>query len=156
MASNVSGAAIDEFTIDDIAKFDLPDLARIHDEIRDAAKTWRDRQTKIVDALELRFAARAVAMLTTDKKDAGTIHFPEAGFDIERKTSKSVAYDQEIMLAIYRRIIEAKENPLVYMKLELSINESAYKDWPANVKSEFDKARAVKASRASYAFKKVG
>lgn len=156
MRSNYHAATIGELAIDDLSKLELSDLAEMQAEIVAGGKLWRERSTKFVDALELRFAARAQAMLLAEKQDTGTIHFPESGFDVMRVTGKDIKYDQGAMISIYNRIVAAKENPAVYIKITYEvISETAYMDWPAPVKAEFDAARTVKPSRAKYTFKRV-
>lgn len=151
--SNLSLSAIDELTIDDISKLLLNDLATLHAEARDAAGTARDRVTKIIDALELRFAADAQAKLLAEKKDAGTVHIRDSGFDVTRLTKKNVKYDQQVMLSIYNRIVAAGENPGTFMKASYAvITEAAYNEWPLAIKQEFDVARTVTPSRAEYTF----
>ncbi len=77
MKSNTTPDRIDEMTLEDIAKLGVVELAAFHDEFAAAAKLWQERKTKIVDALETLYAARAVNLLTQDGKDSGTITFPE-------------------------------------------------------------------------------
>ena len=154
MKSNLTPHALDDMTIDDIAKLDIADLARLHDEIKATEKEWIERKNKMNDALELRFAARAVALLAADgAKIAGSTTFPEDGMDVKRITSQEVKWDQETLAAIWARIVAAKENPAVYMTQEFKVAEAAYKTWTANIRAEFDKGRAVKPKRATYEFK---
>ena len=92
MKSNLTPHALDDMTIDDIAKIDIGNLARLHDEIRATEKEWTERKTKMIDALELRFAPRAVALLAGyNAKIAPTLTiFPEEDFYVKRDTGQDV------------------------------------------------------------------
>lgn len=154
MASNYSAASIDELSIDDIAKLEIADLARMQAELSAMWKSHRDRSAKLIDALELRFAARAQHILLQEKSDTGTVNFPETGFEVKRVTGKDIKYDQALMLSIYNRIVAAGDNPGTYMKATYEINEAAYKDWPEPLQKAFEEARTVKPTRAKYTFTK--
>lgn len=153
MKSNLTPHVLDDMTIDDIAKMEIDDLARLHDEIRATEKEWTQRKTKMIDALELRFAPRAVALLAANAKISGSTTFPEPDFVVKRITGQDVSYDQDVLAAIYARIVAAKENPDIYMTRQFKISEAALKTWPMNIKAEFEKGRTVKPRRATYEFK---
>lgn len=154
MASNYSAASLDEMSIDDISKLEIADLAQMQTELSAMWKSQRDRSTKLNDALELRFAARAQHILLQDKTDTGTVHFAETGFDVKRVTGKDIDYDQTVMLGIYNRIVAAGDNPGTFMKATYEINEAAYKDWPEPIQAAFKDARTLKPTRAKYTFTK--
>lgn len=155
MKSNLTPQALDEMTIEDIAQLDIADLHRLHDEVEAGAKEWRERMTRVVDALECRFGVRAVTLLANEGKNSGTIHFPERGTDVKRTTSQKIEWDQSVLTDIRTRVIGAKENPDRYMVAEYIVSEAIYKTFSEREKAEFDKGRTIKPQRARYAFTKI-
>ncbi len=86
----------------------------------------------------------------------GTANIQTDKFKIKCVISKKVEYDQKQLGDIFDRIQKSGENPLEYMKVKYDVAETAYKNWPSNIKSVFEPARSVEQSKVKITFEKIG
>lgn len=87
-------------------------------------------------------------------KDTGTVDVLVAGVMVKHQVAKVVKWDQAKLEDIRRKIREHNDDPDAYMKTKINytIDEKAYKDFPAPVKAVFSEAREVKAGPPKITF----
>jgi uncharacterized protein (DUF342 family) len=62
--------------------------------------------------------------------------------------SKKIKYDQKGLKEVVERIKSAGKNPDEYVKTKYDVSETAYKNWPSDIKQVFEPHRTVEASPA--------
>lgn len=91
---------------------------------------------------------------TTTGKDTGTVEVLIQGVMVKSQVPKVVKWDQSKLEDIRHKIREHNDDPDAYMKTKIAytIDEKAYKDFPAPVKAVFADAREVKAGPPKITF----
>lgn len=148
--SNISAAAIDELTADQIAEMSIADLYAIQDEIGEAETLWGKRKEALRFALDKRIGEKAAAQRLAAGKDTGVVHITDGDLSIECSLSKRVKWDQKKLAELHARITAAGDDPTVYMQAEYKIAEKAYAPWSDAIKKAFDPARTVTTDKAKY------
>lgn len=77
-------------------------------------------------------------------KNFGTVHIERDGIRLKVTTPKRVDWDGEKLAELYKSIGAAGDNPNEYIKIEYSVSEAAYNNWPSNIAEAFEPARTVK------------
>lgn len=69
--------------------------------------------------------------------------------EVKVNVPKKVLWEQKKLAEKRKLIIEAGDNPDVYIDTEYSVSETAYKKWPDDVREFFQDARTVSAGNPS-------
>lgn len=69
--------------------------------------------------------------------------------EVKVNVPKKVSWEQKKLAEKRKLIIEAGDNPDVYIDTEYSVSETAYKKWPDDVREFFQDARTVSAGNPS-------
>lgn len=149
---NIDATALDSLSIAELAKLPPTLLADLCQETDAAIALWRKRRALLDFALDQRYGKQAQEARQKDGKDSGVIRLTDGECQIITDAKKSVYWDQTGLAALAERIRAEGDDPGVYIvaKTELTVRETAYKDWPENVRAAFEPHRTVKPGRASY------
>lgn len=83
--------------------------------------------------------------------DTGTHHRIDGDFDIKVTVPKTVAWDQKRLAdAIATIRDEWGSDPAEYVDTKLSVSETRYNAWPAEIRDLFTPARTVKAGKPKF------
>lgn len=138
-----------------LSALDVDTLEAIQADLSERKKTVAN-EAKILDAvLATILDGDASAAFASEHKDTGTVTFDRDDRKIEAKREKGVNWDQQMLATLWSRIEAAGDSAAVYMtrEVEYKIKEAAYKDWPDDVRTEFDPARTVKPGATKFTFK---
>jgi hypothetical protein len=119
------------------------DIAWYYDELnavrQKQAEAKKDEKV-IVSQIRERYNDDFKNILKTKKEPYGKVSTQEDGFEIICTTQKKVTWNQEILAELYKRISE-HEDASQYISVEYKVSETAYKNWPNDIKEAFKKAR---------------
>ena len=104
------------------------------------------KRSEIKDALDLEIAKIGAVELSEEDYKCGTANIDTEKFKIKYVVSKKIKWDEKQLKLIKKKIIDAGQDPELYMKEKLSVAETKYKDFPDNIKAEFEPARSVEPS----------
>lgn len=129
---------LDGMSIDDIIGMDMEEIKILYDANINEELTAKTRKKKLQAALRVKLDAPTIGSVRKH--------------GIKFSTGKKVVW---LGLDKLRQTIkEEGGNPDVYIKTKtsLSVSETAYKDWPANIKDKFTSLRTVKPATVTVEF----
>lgn len=151
-------------TIAEIEKMDLVNLQLLDVDVLEAlqidlaerAKALT-HEKKILEAVISDLLENyAESSFRAEEKDTGTVTFLRDTREIKATREKSVSWDQHFLRALWTRIESAGDDPAVYIKKSepsYTVSETAYKDWPEDIKGAFEGGRSVKPGPTKFTFK---
>jgi hypothetical protein len=87
----------------------------------------------------------------TGLNDTGTHHRADGDFDIKITMPKNVAWDQAMLADAMATIrSEWEADPTEYVDAKLSVSETKYAAWPAQIRELFTPARTVKPGKPKF------
>jgi len=143
-------ASLDTLSSGELAGMPAGILAELQDEVDAALELAKARRAALDAGLEQRYGQVAQEARLRQGKDTGVVRLPDGGLEVVVEAKKAVSWDQPLLTQIYRRILAAGDNPVLYMQTTYKVRENTYKDWPANIKAEFEPARTVRVGKSSY------
>jgi hypothetical protein len=150
--ANINYTMLDDLTVEQVAELPIPTLYEFQEQLDKDAKTLRQRNAKWKAALDSLYGEKAQAERVAKNKDSGRMNYTVGDLVVICDATKKVEYDQEKLSEIWSRISAGGDNPAAYIKMTLSVSETAFKDWPKNIQDVFTPARTVKTT-ASYEIK---
>lgn len=94
------------------------------------------------------------SQLTDKDYGCGTANVDTGEYKVKVVVSKKVTWDQAQLAGLYDRIKASGENPLEYLKVKYDVPETAYKNWPSVIQTEFEGARTVEPSTPKISFER--
>ena len=95
------------------------------------------------------------AIRRLQEKEFGAVHIRKDGFQVTQTVGKTVKWDQDLLTGVYRKILNAGDDPLSYMKAKWAVGEKEYGAYPKNIQAVFAPARTVTPSDPKLEFKLV-
>lgn len=128
--SDIDALSVEEFDIlDALLKEDSERIKSISQKLSAGkSKKWSDRIKE---------------RLLEERKDTGTIHLYETGFDVKATIPKKVDWDTDQLDKVGRAM--KPEDARHYIKTTHTVEEKKYESAPPEIKAMLDKARTVKA-----------
>lgn len=130
----------------------LADLTKLDVQMLEIKK----QRDKLQAQMQTLIKSEVDAQLADKDYGCGTANIDAGDYKIKVVISKKVTWDQTQLAALYERIKDSGENPLEYLKVEYDVPETAYKNWPSVIQSEFESARTVKPSSAKITYEAKG
>lgn len=93
------------------------------------------------------------AIRKLQEKEFGAVHITREGFRVTETIPKKVRWDQEKLFGVYRTILQAGDDPFVWMKAEFKVGEREYNTYPKEIQSVFQPARTVTPGEPKVEFK---
>lgn len=148
---NISAAVLDTMPVEEIVEELQPqDYRSFQIEIEEAEALWKKRKETLQIALDNRYGEPAATSRLAQHKDTGTVHLPDGDYSVACELKKKVEWDTDKLTQIRKRIIEANEDPSVYMKLTLTVPEAVFANFSPKVQEAFTDARTVKPEKPKY------
>jgi hypothetical protein len=137
-------------TVAEIAALPAATLCDLQDEMEQAKAVLASCQLRLFQGLDQKYSAMMTAVLRSQGKATGTVHHLDGDHDVTFVLSKKDVWDQEILRAIWDKIENSGEEPLLYMKRELSVPSAVLANMPAHFKTEFLAALTTIPARPTY------
>ncbi|MBO1361894.1 hypothetical protein J2D73_19105 [Acetobacter sacchari] len=142
-------------TLEDFEKMSASDashlppdmLFEIEGEVIELDRRSKDLKCRLSAALNLKYGDTADG---ERKGDYGKVRIVDAGFVIECNKPKSVDWDSDGLRAFAKELAEQGERTDEYLKIEISVPEQAYKNWPSGLRAQVDPFRTEKAGKPTY------
>ena len=83
------------------------------------------------------------ALLKAKDEPFGDVTIVVGNHKVKVNTPKKVTWGQDQLAAKYKEIAESGENPDMYMKVKYDVSETAYKNFPQEVREYLAPARTV-------------
>jgi hypothetical protein len=83
------------------------------------------------------------ALLKAKDEPFGDVSIVVGNHKVKVNVPKKVTWDQGQLAAKHAEIVSSGSDPLVYMAVEYSVSETAFKAWPDDVRDYFKAARTV-------------
>ena len=116
----------------------------------EATKAMCDKNIKQHKADLLNRREKEIQQLLKAKDEPfGDVKIIVGNREIKVNVPKKVAWEQKKLAEKHKLIVEAGDNPDVYIDTEYSVSETAYKKWPDYVREFFQDARTVSAGNPS-------
>ncbi|NDG18419.1 MAG: hypothetical protein EB117_09125 [Betaproteobacteria bacterium] len=116
----------------------------------EATKAMCDKNIKQHKAELLNRREKEIQQLLKAKDEPfGDVKIVVGNREIKVNVPKKVSWEQKKLAEKRKLIIEAGDNPDVYIDTEYSVSETAYKKWPDDVREFFQDARTVSAGNPS-------
>lgn len=110
----------------------------------EATKAVADRNIKQHKATLLDRREKEIQQLLKAKDEPfGDVSIIVGNRKVKVNVPKKVAWEQKKLADLRKQIVEAGDNPDVYIDTEYSISETEYKKWPDDVREFFQGARTV-------------
>lgn len=119
------------------------DIAWYYDELNAINGKLSDakKDKKLVESeIKQQYNENVSALLKNKKEPYGKVSIEDDGFTVSFSTPKKITWDQEKLAELYKRISE-HEDPSQYISVEYKVSETAYKNWPDDIKRAFSEAR---------------
>lgn len=117
----------------------------------DEALAWlKQARAKFDTALDAAYGEQARAVRLAAGKDFGVVHLTDGVLRVTVDVPKRVAWDQEQLSQMARRIAAAGERVEDYLDVEYSVSESRFNHWPAALRAQFEAARTVKPGKPTF------
>lgn len=145
---NLRTDMLDRVERGEIAELSPEVLNSLHWLVSDELVKARQREHKLHQAFELRYAAKASEALLADGRDTGTVHLPDGRFDVTVNRPKRVEWSQSEL----RKALDAMtpEDAKHYAKVEIKIDERKFAAAPPAVQALLSPARTVKVGKPTY------
>lgn len=88
-------------------------------------------------------------LLKTKDEPYGKVDIIVGNHKVAVTTPKKIEYDQSLLKQKVRQLIDANENPDLYIKTEYDISETRWKEFPVDVQKWLGEARTVKPGSVS-------
>lgn len=116
----------------------------------EATKAMCDKNIKQHKAELLNRREKEIQQLLKAKDEPfGDVKIIVGNREVKVNVPKKVSWEQKKLAEKRKLIIEAGDNPDVYIDTEYSVSETAYKKWPDDVREFFQDARTVSAGNPS-------
>jgi uncharacterized protein (UPF0128 family) len=116
----------------------------------EATKAMCDKNIKQHKAELLNRREKEIQQLLKAKDEPfGDVKIIVGNREVKVNVPKKVSWEQKKLAEKRRLIVEAGDNPDVYIDTEYSVSETAYKKWPDDVREFFQDARTVSAGNPS-------
>lgn len=115
----------------------------------------KKRKAALEDAIKNNFMEKFNQMLGDKAEPFGSVSFTFGEFGVTYTSPKKVTWDQKELAALRKKIAE-HEDPDAYIKAEYDVSETAYKNWPEDIKAAFLPARSVSNGKATIKIEKLG
>jgi len=83
------------------------------------------------------------ALLKAKDEPFGDVTIVVGNHKVKVNTPKKVLWDERLLAAKHKEIVASGENPDMYMKVKYDVSETAYKNFPQEVRDYFAPARTV-------------
>jgi len=108
----------------------------------------RNKKMAIADLLDRR-EKEIQALLSMKPEPFGDVTITVGNHQVKVNIPKKVLWDEKLMAAKYKEIASSGENPELYMQVKYNISETAYKNFPDDVRSFFEEARTISKGNAT-------
>lgn len=116
----------------------------------EATKAMCDKNIKQHKAELLNRREKEIQQLLKAKDEPfGDVKIVVGNREVKVNVPKKVSWEQKKLAEKRKLIVEAGDNPDVYIDTEYSVSETAYKKWPDDVREFFQDARTVSAGNPS-------
>ena len=116
----------------------------------EATKAICDKNIKQHKAELLNRREKEIQQLLKAKDEPfGDVKIIVGNREVKVNVPKKVSWEQKKLAEKRKLIVEAGDNPDVYIDTEYSVSETAYKKWPDDVREFFQDARTVSAGNPS-------
>lgn len=116
----------------------------------EATKAMCDKNIKQHKAELLNRREKEIQQLLKAKDEPfGDVKIIVGNREVKVNVPKKVSWEQKKLAEKRKLIVEAGDNPDVYIDTEYSVSETAYKKWPDDVREFFQDARTVSAGNPS-------
>lgn len=116
----------------------------------EATKAMCDKNIKQHKAELLNRREKEIQQLLKAKDEPfGDVKIIVGNREVKVNVPKKVTWEQKKLAEKRKLIVEAGDNPDVYIDTEYSVSETAYKKWPDDVREFFQDARTVSAGNPS-------
>lgn len=106
-------------------------------------KALQKRQGEIKDIITKAYQDEISAQLDGNDYGAGTATVNADGYSLKFVKTKKVKWEQDKLAHLYSTL----NDPTEYIKVEYSVPENAYKNWPRGLQELFEPARTVDISK---------
>jgi hypothetical protein len=112
--------------------------------IDERSKVLASAKKTITSTVAERVNADITAAYIAKGVDTGIVHIDRDGLDVQVDRSKTVTWDQAILVQVHASMVAAGDDPTEYMTTTHTVSEAAYGAWPSMIKRVFEPARTVK------------
>ncbi len=130
----------------------LSSLEAIHLKLDELKK----EKVQLESALAESVSQDVSAQLADKDYGCGTANIQTDSFKLKVVISKDVKYDQAKLADLFDKIKESGDDPFEYIKVKYDVSETAYKNWPSNIRQAFEPARTVEPSKPKITFERKG
>lgn len=117
----------------------LDDLSEVDDDLSELKLTRKALEAELLSMT----VDDVVEQLSSSEYGCGTANLDIDGYKLKVIRAKKVSWNQDKLKEVRQKIIDSEANPDEYIKMELKVSETAYKNWPSNIQSAFEPARTV-------------
>ena len=144
----------DEGEIETISQESVAHLLFLQTKLSDIFARYSRYKAIVESALALRFSDKAKTALQADGRAAGKIRFLEEDCTITADFPKKVAWDQNKLSKLIQKIPEDERKQ--YIKVQYSIDERKYLNWPEKLKQFFEPARSTQLGKTKFIIQAQG
>lgn len=108
----------------------------------------RNKKLAIADLLDRR-EKEISALLSMKPEPFGDVTITVGNHQVKVNVPKKIDWEQKLMAAKYKEIASSGENPELYMQVKYNVSETAYKNFPDDVRSFFEDARTISKGNAT-------
>lgn len=103
-----------------------------------------ERNIRMAKAILLDRREKEIQELLRAKDEPfGDVNIVVGNHKVKVNVQKKVVWDTDMLAAKHKEIAESGENPEMYMKVKYDVSETAYKNFPQEVRDYFAPARTV-------------
>lgn len=134
-----------------IAQVDALDdqIFKLTQTIADEVNALQLKKSEVNALLNMEIEKAAEEQLSGKDYGCGTANIETTRHKVKVVVRKSVKWDEAELIKIREKIVEAGQNPAVFIKEKLSVSETAYKNFPIEIQNELLPARTVEAGKPS-------
>lgn len=133
------------------------DIEKYYNDLEETNKQLAElkkRKVVLEDAIIDNFAEKFNDLLSQKPEPFGAANVVFGEFDMTYTSPKKVTWDQAELAKLHKKISE-HEDASVYIKTEYSVSETAYKNWPEDIKAAFLPARSVSNGKSTIEIEKL-
>lgn len=143
---------------DELEQISLGELASLPPEmlldLQTVALAETARVKRLRDRLEAgiaqRYEAAAAAERSAQRKTSGTVRVEDENIVVVADLPKKVAWDQDRLAAMAKRIRDAGDDPTEYIEITYRVSERRFGAWPEALRESFADARTETTGKPVY------
>ena len=139
-----------QMPVTELAKLPIDHLALLLEDVTALKTQGQKAADHMHAAMHLRYGGTAADRRRERGSDTGTVRLDDGGMTVLADLPKRVAWDQDGLAQVEKRLAEMGEPAGDYIKTERQVAERAFQAWPASLRKLFAPHRTEGAGKPTY------